>query len=415
MIHLFAMLFASVIVSGYYFSFEFTLLPGINTKMMLAVVGVFLVIYRGCREHGITITKDFMGAAGLAFIFSLICFIAIDYNHTDDYSYVTYFTSFFTWLGGAYTVCAFIRSIHGAANLRLLTGYLAFVCALQCILAQLIDRIPGFQLWVDTYIDSGQWFYKEVGRLYGIGAALDPAGVRFAIVLLLIAYLLCEDEDIRQNRKKIVGFSICFFLISILGNMISRTTTVGMMIGLIYIVYSTGIFRLIIHARNFRFYSIWGAILIIFIVLGAYLYQTDESFYSNMRFAFEGFFSWVETGKWSTDSTAKLNSVMWVWPQDFKSWMIGTGLFGGYIYSTDIGYCRFILYCGLIGFGTFILFFIYNTWMFICKYPSCRLLALGILALSFVIWVKVATDLFLIYALFYCLDDESKKKSKLFS
>lgn len=412
MIHLLAMLFASVIVSGYYFSFEFTFLPGINTKMMLAAIGILLVVYRGCREHTINITKEFMGAAGLAFIFSFVCFIAIDYNHTDDYSYVTYFTSFFTWLGGAYTVCALIRTIHGTASLRLLTGYLAFVCAIQCILAQLIDRIPAFQIFVDTYINQGQVFMQEVDRLYGIGAALDLAGVRFAIVLLLIAYLLCEDEGIRQNRKKITGFLVCFFLISIWGNMISRTTSVGMIMGFIYIIYSTGIFRLIIRVRNFRFYSILGVLLVIFVVLGTYLYKTDESFYSNIRFAFEGFFNWVETGEWSTDSTDKLSSVMWVWPQDFKSWVIGTGLFGNYIYSTDIGYCRFVLYCGVTGFGIFILFFIYNAWVFSRKYPSCRLLSLALLSLSFIIWVKVATDLFLIYALFYCLDEDTEQKSE---
>lgn len=55
--------------------------------------------------------------------------------------------------------------------------------------------------------------------------------------------------------------------------------------------------------------------------------------------------------------------MMWVWPEDVKSWIIGTGLFANFVYSTDIGYCRFILYCGLIGFGTFVLF--------LCIMPVC--------------------------------------------
>ena len=78
----------------------------------------------------------------------------------------------------------------------------------------MIDRIPAFRMLVDSYIDQGQEFYQEVGRLYGIGAALDPAGVRFSVVLILIAYLLCEDDVIRQDRKKITGFLVCFFIIS---------------------------------------------------------------------------------------------------------------------------------------------------------------------------------------------------------
>ncbi len=195
--------------------------------------------------------------------------------------------------------------------------------------------------------------------------------------------------------------------------MISRTTTVGMIMGFAYIVYSTGIFRLIIQVRNFKFYSVLGACLVIFIVLGTYLYQNDPAFYKNMRFAFEGFFSWVETGEWQTDSTDKLNTEMWVWPDNFEGWMIGTGLFGNWCYGTDIGYCRFILYCGLSGFVVFALFFVYNAWLFARKFPAFRLLAFALLSLSFIIWVKVSTDLFIIYALFYCLDEDMKQKPEL--
>lgn len=412
MVRLLAMLWISVVVSGYYFPFRFSFFPVANTKMILAGIGILLVTYQGCRKNGVILSKEFMGAAGLAFIFSFLCFFSIDYNHTNDYSYVTYFVSFFTWLGGGYTVCAAIRAYHGKATLRLLISYLSFVCALQCILAVLIDRIPAFQAMIDTYINQGQWFYHQVGRLYGIGASLDPAGVRFSIVLLLIAYLLGEDYHIRQNRKKITAYLVCFFLISVLGNMISRTTTVGMVMGLVYMIYSTGIFRLVIPFRSFKFYSVFGGLLVVFIVLGTYLYQSDADFYNNMRFAFEGFFSWVETGEWSTDSTDKLNAVMWVWPEDFKSWIIGTGLFGTWGFNTDIGYCRIILYCGLIGFGVFALFFVYNAWVFARRFPSFRLLSFALLSLSFIIWVKVATDLFLIYALFYCLDEGAKTKTE---
>ena len=184
MMRLLAMLVVAMIVSGYYFPFTFTFLPGVNTKMVLAVIGIGLVLYEGCRKRGITFSKELMGAVVLACLFSFVCLFSIDYNHTDDYSYVTYFATFFTWLGGAYAACAAIRLLHGKVTLKLLVSYLAFVCATQCILAILIDRIPVFRMLVDSYIDQGQEFYQEVGRLYGIGAALDPAGVRFTVCLL---------------------------------------------------------------------------------------------------------------------------------------------------------------------------------------------------------------------------------------
>lgn len=190
MMRLLAMLLVAMIVSGYYFPFTFSFLPGVNTKMVLAVIGIGLVLYEGCRKRGITFSKELMGAVVLACFFSFVCLFSIDYNRTDDYSYVTYFATFFTWLGGAYATCTAIRLIHGKVTLKLLVSYLAFVCATQCILAIMIDRIPAFRMLVDSYIDQGQEFYQEVGRLYGIGAALDPAGVRFSVVLILIAYLL---------------------------------------------------------------------------------------------------------------------------------------------------------------------------------------------------------------------------------
>ena len=54
MMRLLAMLLVAMIVSGYYFPFTFSFLPGVNTKMVLAVIGIGLVLYEGCRKRGIT-------------------------------------------------------------------------------------------------------------------------------------------------------------------------------------------------------------------------------------------------------------------------------------------------------------------------------------------------------------------------
>lgn len=172
-------------------------------------------------------------------------------------------------------VCYVIRAFHGKATLNLLIAYSAFVCVSQCILAILIDRFSAFRALVDTYISQGQEFFQEVGRLYGIGAALDPAGVRFSIVLLLIVYLLCEDEGVKQVRWKTFACLFAFFVIAVIGNMISRTTSVGLFLGIVYLICSTGIFRLVIKGRYIRLYSILGGMLIVFTMLSVYLYNND--------------------------------------------------------------------------------------------------------------------------------------------
>ena len=77
---LLTMLLISMVVSGYYFPFSFSVLPQLNTKMALAMLGIALVAYQGFQKHRITFSRDLLGAIVFAFIFSFICFVAADYN-----------------------------------------------------------------------------------------------------------------------------------------------------------------------------------------------------------------------------------------------------------------------------------------------------------------------------------------------
>ena len=124
----------------------------------------------------------------------------------------------------------------------------------------------------------------------------------------------------------------------------------------------------------------------------------------NLRFGFEGFFNWFESGVFRTDSTDKLNRIMWVWPKDQQSWIIGTGLFEDWIYGTDFGYCRFTMYCGLVGLVLFSLFFIYNGLAFYSQFDRFSFLPLFLIALTFIVWLKLATDIFFIYTLLYFIE-----------
>jgi len=389
----------------FYFSFGFTFLPaGINTKMMLALLGGLMAAYHAVQNRGVKIDRILLGAIGFAVLFSLVCFVAADYNHTNDLAYATYFVSFAVWIFSAYAVCTLIRWAHGDVNLILLTSYLAAVCFAQCVLALLIDSQPLLQVWVNQYIDQGQEFLLEVRRLYGIGASLDNAGVRFSVVLIMIAAVISQEESVLSKPRKIALLLSAFFFIVVVGNMISRTTSIGAVMALMYFIWNTGILRLSINPMFFKFHLAFGTIMLVASLLTVYLYHVNPVFNDQIRFAFEGFFNWVEIGEWRTDSTDKLNKVMWVWPADLKTWLIGTGLFENWVFGTDIGYCRFILYSGLTGFAVFALFFVYNAAVFARIYEPYRGMFVFLLALTFIVWIKVSTDIFLIYAFFYCMD-----------
>ena len=90
-----------------------------------------------------------------------------------------------------------------------------------------------------------------------------------------------------------------------------------------------------------------------------------------IQFAFEGFFSLVEKGRWEVSSNEILKN-MYRFPESIKTWIIGDGyienpkndpyfigkLTGGYYMGTDVGYLRFIYYFGLIGLIAFIIFMV---------------------------------------------------------
>lgn len=396
-----------VIVSFYFFPIGLTFLPAsINTKMILAFIGVIFFFFDIYRKEGLFFSRYTFGAALLAIIFSVSCYFSAVANHTDDMTYATYFVSFFTWLGGAYAVCRFLSLRYGKASLSLLITYLTWVAVAQCISCLLIDNVPAFSAFVDSFMEIGQSSLRDLNRKYSIGAALDPGGMRFAVILVLIAHQFSTQVIQTGNVRKISWYIFAFSFVTLIGNTISRTTSVGSVVGLIYILLFLGKVEQfgIVKSGQFKSFMTFAAFLLIAIPIVSFLYNTNQDFHSDMRFAFEGFFNWRETGEWRTDSTDKLNAVMWIWPTDARTWFIGSGLFGNFVYSTDIGYCRFILYCGLLGFSIFSFFFIYNAIQTERKFHEGWLFFLSFLVLPFIFWVKVATDIFYIYALFMCAE-----------
>ncbi|MET7036708.1 hypothetical protein [Elizabethkingia miricola] len=397
-----------IITSCFYFPFEFTFLPaGINTKIMLAVIGVPLMGYHMIQMQSVKLSKEVLISSIIAILFSLIGFYSVDYNHSDDYSYATYIVSMWIWFLASYAAITLISFVHGYLSYSLIVNYLIAVCIMQCGLALAINFIPSFKGLVDAYFVTGSIdFLDKVKRLYGIGATLDVAGVRFSAVLIMIAVLLAKDVVVRNNQKLAAVYFISFLLIAGIGNMISRTTSVGMLIGVIYLIYALNLLKANVSILNLQIWKIILLSMIFVFTIGAYFYNTNKEIYELFRFGFEGFFNWLEKGVWYTDSTNKLNTEMWIWPEasDTKTWLIGKAVFTEWhAVGTDIGYCRFVFYCGLTGLSMFIFFFIYLSYSMWNRFWKIRHLFLLLFILALINWVKVSTDIFLVYALFLSL------------
>src|SRR5690606_32007157 len=74
-----------------------------------------------------------------------------------------------------------------------------------------------------------------------------------------------------------------------------------------------------------------------------------------------------------------------------------------YAVGTDIGYCRFVFYCGLVGLSVFIFFFLYLSVALWSKFKTYRHLFLLLFVLALINWLKVSTDIFLVYAIFLAI------------
>ncbi|MGY5255260.1 hypothetical protein [Sphingobacterium spiritivorum] len=405
---IFWIVFTVVISSFFYFPFEFTFLPkGFNTKIMVAIVGVPLMAYHMIVLQGFKLSKELVISSMIALVFSIIGYYSVDYNNSEDYSYATYIASMWIWFLASYSVVTLIGYVHSYLSVRLVVNYLIAVCIVQCTLALLIDLVPAVKQVVDSYFFTTDLkFLEKTERLYGIGATLDVAGLRFGAVLIMIAALLSTDTQIRHSQKTTFLYFICFLLIGAIGNMISRTTSVGMIIGVVYLIYALNLIKTEVSIAELRIWKIILFSVIIIVGLATYFYNTNKEVHELLRFGFEGFFNWVEKGKWYTDSTDKLNKEMWIWPEagEKKTWLIGNAVFSEWkIVGTDIGYCRFIFYCGLTGLSVFTLFFFYLSYSLYYRFEAIKKLFLLILILTLINWIKVSTDTFLIYALFLSL------------
>ena len=408
-------LLTGLIMSFYFHPVFFTAYPVYNTKVMLAVFGGGMLVFNTIRTKDYALSKGLLYALMIAGLFALVNYISLIINDSDDYSYTSYPASALVWIVGAYGAITFIRWTHKKVTIELVVRYLAGGAAFHSILSQLIDRNESVKNFITSifFVSSDM---EEMRRLYSFGVGLDPSGVRFAVILIMIAGVLTLSRVVKKSIGLMVFYFLCFVIISVLGNIISRTTTVGMGLGLFVFAISTGLYKFVIKVSRIKIMRVFGIMLAIGIPIVVYYYNVNPSFQNQIEYGFEGFFSLFESGEFQTSSTDEL-STMWVWPQDTQTWLIGSGLFlsksSDFTYFSDIGYCRFIFYSGLIGFTVFGLYFVYNAIHFATRYPRYRYIFFLMIVVTFVVWSKVATDIFQLYALFYAFTDEEELYASL--
>lgn len=420
------MLIVGILVSMFLFPFEFSFLPGINTKMAMAGFGLAVALYYLIRRRQFEIPRSLLGVLLCCSFVSVIGFFSTTYNNTHDYAYTTYIVSASVWLSAAFVVYSAILVLHGRVDYKIVIAYLTGVCVFQCIIAIVIDNVPIVQDFVDRWVLQGQYFLKQIHRLYGIGASLDVAGMRFAAVMALISLLLYYDST-SMSVSEVFGFIFSYAVIFAIGSIIARTTVVGFVgLGIALLVhYGKGLRDRDIEVKRspvIRSILLTAAIAIPICVT---LYNTNKVAYKYMRFGFEGFFSLVEKGHWETTSNDTLEGMV-VYPDNPKTWIIGDGYFdsargdinylgdtsrdSGYYMGTDIGYLRFIFYFGVIGLLAMSLVMLYTAYASAQVDKEHPLYFWVVALVGFIVWFKVSSDVFSILCLLLCVANSEKRE-----
>lgn len=412
----------TILTSFFFFPFFFTFLPSVNTKMILAALGLITFVIDRSNNH----TQFFenklfrisIGALGVSFC----SFLSMTINNTPDNSYLSYIISMWVWLFAAYFCVYLMRQVHGEVSVETIGYYLVAVALLQCTLGMLINYFPFINNAVNSIVTGEKYMIGIEGRIHGIGCALDVGGGRLGAILIILAYVILQSIKRQKAWWVFTGLLGSFFYILVIGNMIGRTTTVGAAIAIAYLIFSLCSDRKIETTSIRSFLSIASLVVIIGVIICVGLYNVSPEMHKLLRFGFEAFFNYFEHGTFETNSTNMLSKGM-IFPDNFRTWIIGDGYMAsgsndpyyigpadyGFYMNTDAGYSRFIFYFGLIGLSSFILFFVMVCNACINGIEENRLLFIAILILGLCIWIKVSTDLFLVFALFLCIN--IKKKS----
>lgn len=425
MIRAFLIFLTLIFTDLYFFPIELKAFPGVNSKMVLAAIGLVWCLISLPTHNKSRLDSSFFILSAWAALVSLIAFISITVNNTFDNTYVFYIVSMWVWLGGAYFVVKFIHKVHGRISVELVVFYLLAVCVSQCAIALIMNAYNPLRLAVDNILGGEAFMRGFKNRIYGIGAALDVAGLRFAGVLALTGFVGAHVSGTHANRRFAL-LLFCFFFVFLTGSFIGRSTIIGAAVGAVYWILSA---KPLSNKSDIGWrWVIVGGMLLLGTAAVIILYHKSQLFHESFRFGFEGFFSMAETGEFQTNSTDILQNMV-IWPETAHTWIIGDGYmenpsfmheigpyytgqtYGGFYKGTDIGYLRFIFYFGIVGLLAFIAFFIAVFRQLSIKFPPYRMMFLLLLAVNFIGWMKVSTDLFLLFAPFLCISSSSNSNA----
>lgn len=356
--------FVFICVFFYLYSVPFSFAPfGIGTRVYLAIAGFIILIFQLTKQaelkKDIFIRKDTLVFA-LTFVFIIfISLISVFLNNTRDIQFITYPISLCLILLAAYFIHFILKKNYRIISFETIMNLIVIAVLVQVILALLSFLFPSvnnFLLGLQSIneLEASKIEQTMTIRLMGFGSTFFGAGLINGFTLIIIAVLIKKPNT---SYGRILFLSFAFLAIFSLGMMMARTTIIGFILAITYLLMPTLYFKIKIlkNKRRFFFNLIFIPAFAI-LLLSAFAPKVVDSLATAASFGFEMFINYYQRGNVSTQSTDVLQS-MYIFPDNAKTYIVGDGHFyvqpgneaSGYYMGTDVGYLRLIYYFGILG------------------------------------------------------------------
>lgn len=414
--------FLHIILFFYVYSVQFIFIPfNLGTRVLIGILGfgTFCIeIIRSPKK--IVFNRYFLGVYFSLFTISVISFISLLYNGTNQSDFVIkYQFSIIAITLASYWVTKMVNLKHtGMNDVPLIMKLFINVVVIQIIIALLMFSVPPLRdLFNDIQVTSD----KELEvlestlefRLVGFGSKFFGSGIINGFALIVIGSVIKFSKNLKISIFK---YAISFLFIFVFGMMMARTTVVGALLSFGIMFWPHKKFNFIQMKKNLKFILYLILIPLILLVVIFYLFPNiKESLELAFNFGFEMFVNYFESNSLESESTNQMKE-MYIWPSTLKTYLIGDGLFsdistGSYYMGTDIGILRLIYYFGIFGLVTYLIFQFKITYAAYSKNKDYKYMFLVFYLYMVILNYKGFTDLFFLIILFYINNTAENKFS----
>ncbi|MDR0789423.1 MAG: hypothetical protein LBO06_01365 [Bacteroidales bacterium] len=326
----------------------FRFLPNVAFRTIYGIIGTLILVFS--KKQQLVIGNNVLKVVYALLAVLIFAIVSNIVNGTTESQFIYLIYSFILVFLAAYVVTRMIKSVHKRVDFDLISTYIIAAATLQCLLSALMVLIPSFGTFMLETLtkpeSAGSVAAGKSFRLLGVGAQFVTLGIINSFALLMIVDKLKDKHSIKTTLL----LFLLFIFITIIGSMMSRTTILGVAIGLV-LMFVFNRFQIQRYIKPIIFGAFFVALLY-FVALPA---STKAKFDNYFEFGFEMFYTYDKGGELTTTSTDELREMLLIQPDNWKTWLIGDGYFDDpfrpffYYKDTDVGYFRLIFYFGIFG------------------------------------------------------------------